>query len=220
MAETITVVRGIKLPTIRFIVGQHLSRRGVWLIFIEQILILAYFRIFHYHRPMKDKAVKEFISHSIEETEAIAAQWLKDISKKYAGKDEALVVGLSGHLGAAKTAFVKAVAKTLGVKEAVTSPTFVLMKIYEIGTNNQRSMINDRIPWKRLIHIDAYRLERPEELEALDWEDVVADRNNLIMVEWPENVGLDESGLSILLKFEIRNNGYHVAELGTSSLIL
>jgi tRNA threonylcarbamoyladenosine biosynthesis protein TsaE len=183
--------------------------------YLKIISILASLSAIHYHRLMK-----EFTSHSIAETESIAAQWLKDVSDKYADKDEALVVGLSGHLGAGKTAFVKAVAKALEIKEEVTSPTFVLMKIYEIDPNNQRSMINGQIPWRRLIHIDAYRLERPEELEALDWEDLVADKNNLIMIEWPENVGLEKSGLSILLKFEIRNNEYHVAELGTSSLIL
>lgn len=146
--------------------------------------------------------MKEFASHSIKETEAIAAQWLKDVSGEYADKDDALVVGLSGHLGAGKTAFVKTVAGALGIKEAVTSPTFVLMKIYEIGSNNQRPIINCRIPWKRLVHIDAYRLEKAEELEALGWEELVADKNNLIMVEWPENIksALPEDG--VLMKFE------------------
>jgi tRNA threonylcarbamoyladenosine biosynthesis protein TsaE len=152
--------------------------------------------------------MKEFTSHSITETESIAAQWLADISEKYADKDEALVVGLSGHLGAGKTAFVKAVAKTLGVKEAVTSPTFVIMKIY--GINIQGTMINGRIPWKRLVHIDAYRLERPEELEALSWEDLVADRNNLIMVEWPENVGLDKFPGCANIAFELTEKGYKI----------
>jgi tRNA threonylcarbamoyladenosine biosynthesis protein TsaE len=140
--------------------------------------------------------MKEFISHSITETEYIAKQWLSDISNKYADKDEALIVGLSGHLGAGKTAFVKAVAKALGVREEVTSPTFVLMKIYDIDSNSQWQMANDQIQWKRLVHIDAYRLEKPEELEALDWEDLVADKNNLIMVEWPENVGIDQTVVS------------------------
>ena len=145
----------------------------------------------------------------------MAAQWLADISNKYADKDEALIVGLSGHLGAGKTAFVKAVGKALEIKEEVTSPTFVLMKIYEIGPNdklgsnggNEPSCSSSAdFPWKRLIHIDAYRLERPEELEALDWEELVADKNNMIMIEWPENVELGKAGLDALLKFEIRDN--------------
>jgi tRNA threonylcarbamoyl adenosine modification protein YjeE len=153
--------------------------------------------------------MKEFISHSIAETESIAAEWLLDISNKYADKDESLVVGLSGHLGAGKTAFVKAVGKALGVKENITSPTFVLMKLYEPDPTGALK----NFPWKRLIHIDAYRLEKPEELQALGWEDLVADKNNLIMVEWPENVGLDKSGVDSLLKFEIREDGYSITEV-------
>ncbi len=143
--------------------------------------------------------MKSFISHSIEETERFAADWLQEISMKYANLDEALVVGLSGHLGAGKTAFTKAVAKAFGIAEDVTSPTFVIMKIYGIGITEVGPQ------WKRLVHIDAYRLEQPEELEAIGWESLVADKNNLIMVEWPENVGLNKLIPNILeLKFEAK----------------
>ncbi|MFA6432839.1 MAG: tRNA (adenosine(37)-N6)-threonylcarbamoyltransferase complex ATPase subunit type 1 TsaE [Candidatus Paceibacterota bacterium] len=144
--------------------------------------------------------MKSYESKSLEETEKIAIQWLADISNKYANRDEALVVGLSGHLGAGKTAFVKTVAKVLGVTETVTSPTFVLMKIYE--TKNQT--------FPRLVHIDAYRLERREDLEALKWEALVADKNNLIIIEWPENVGLDDFVGGADLKFEIRDNIHQI----------
>ncbi|MDB5238838.1 MAG: hypothetical protein JWO00_173 [Candidatus Parcubacteria bacterium] len=139
-------------------------------------------------------------SHSLEETAAIAAAWLVDISKRYAGTKEAVVAGLSGHLGAGKTAFVKAIAKEMGVGETVTSPTFVIMKIYE--TKNDR--------WPRLVHIDAYRLERAEELEAIRWEALVADPRNLILVEWPENVGLKEFVEGASLKFEIRGDAHAI----------
>ena len=144
--------------------------------------------------------MKTSISHSIEATEKMAADWLDSVSGTYSNDavdanagGQALVVGLSGHLGAGKTAFVKAVAKALGVDESVTSPTFVLMKIYEIEklkVKGQKSKLAS--PWKRLIHIDAYRLEQAEELQALNWEGLVADSNNLIMVKRPENVGLEE----------------------------
>ena len=117
--------------------------------------------------------MKDFESKSLEETAAAAREWLASASSIYSASDEAVVAGLSGHLGAGKTAFTKAVAKELGVTETVTSPTFVLMKIYE--TTNPR--------WPKLIHIDAYRLERPEELAALQWESIADDKNNLILVE-------------------------------------
>lgn len=138
-------------------------------------------------------AMKSHVSHSLEETAEIASNWLQDITEKYSGADEALVVGLSGHLGAGKTAFVKAVASKLGVKEEITSPTFVIMKIYEIKNPN----------WQRLIHIDAYRLEKREELEVLQWEKLIADKHNLIIIEWPEKVGISDLAPLANLDFEI-----------------
>ncbi len=124
--------------------------------------------------------MQKLISHSLEETAKITEGWLKKVSTKYTKRDKALVVGLSGHLGAGKTAFVKAVAKVLGIEESVTSPTFVIMKVYD----------GRSIEWKKLLHIDLYRLEKKEEMTALKLEEVIADKNNLIMIEWPENVGL------------------------------
>ena len=129
--------------------------------------------------------MKTYTLSSLEDTQVRAKEWLIDISSTYAHVDEALVVGLSGHLGAGKTAFSKIIASLLGVTDTVTSPTFVLMKLYDIDPT-----LN--YPWKRLVHIDAYRLERREELEALNFEQLVADVNNLILIEWPENVGLKE----------------------------
>ena len=141
-------------------------------------------------------------SHSLEETKDIAANWLGTISKKYTGRDEALLVGLSGHLGAGKTAFVKAVAQHLGVTEDVTSPTFVIMKMYPVTHPY----------WHRLVHIDAYRLERREELEALRWEQLIADPHNLILCEWPENVGLKDFEPSAHLSLEIKE-GVHLISI-------
>jgi tRNA threonylcarbamoyl adenosine modification protein YjeE len=109
----------------------------------------------------------------------------------------AKLVGLSGHLGSGKTAFTKLVAKNLGVNETVTSPTFVIMKIYPINAGE----VNYR--FHRLIHIDAYRLEKPEELEALNFEQIMSDSKNLVLIEWPENVGLKEFDYGCHLKFAI-----------------
>ncbi len=56
------------------------------------------------------------------------------------------------------------------------SPTFVIMKFYNINWKG----------YKKLIHIDAYRLEKEEELLHLGWEKLIEDRENFILVEWPE----------------------------------
>ncbi len=90
----------------------------------------------------------------------------------------ATVLTLSGDLGAGKTTFVQGVASVLGVEEPVTSPTFVIMKIYDL--------INQ--PFKRLVHMDAYRLKGKEHLRVLGWEALCADPENLICIEWPEKI--------------------------------
>ena len=139
--------------------------------------------------------MKRIVSKSLDDTARIARDWLGSLEKK---DSEALVVGLSGNLGSGKTAFTKAVAAALGIDEMVTSPTYVIEKIYTI-----KPCIGRTCAWGRLIHIDAYRLESARELEALDFEELTDDPNNLILIEWPENVKeiLPEGALTIKCEF-------------------
>lgn len=93
--------------------------------------------------------------------------------------DHATVIGLSGELGAGKTAFVKALARELGVREEVTSPTFVVMKTYDVPNHPRYSM---------LTHIDAYRIESDDEMRVLGFKDIVEDASRLVAIEWPEKI--------------------------------
>ena len=167
--------------------------------------------------------MKRILSKSLDDTLLIAREWLASLEKKEAkNKNSALVVGLSGNLGSGKTAFVKAVALALGIRESVTSPTFVIEKIYVIGSNGVNDPISSSgsnppfepqgihsgatssgFPWSRLVHIDAYRLESARELEVLNFEELIEDSNNLILIEWPENVKeiLPEGVLTIKCEF-------------------
>ena len=104
----------------------------------------------------------------------VAAELLAGVPKG----ERATVVALSGDLGAGKTTLTQSIARALGVAESVISPTFVIMKIYE--TKNGAH--------KRLVHIDAYRLNSTDELLRLGWKELAEDPDNLILVEWPERV--------------------------------
>ncbi len=108
----------------------------------------------------------------------------------------ATLVTLSGELGAGKTTFTQAVARALGVTESVTSPTFVLEKIYPLTSGAPG--------FARLIHIDAYRLKDGSELVPLDFAAILQDPENLILLEWPEMVAdaLPVPEASISLKVE------------------
>ncbi len=92
--------------------------------------------------------------------------------------DHAAVLALSGELGAGKTSLTQAIAKELGIEDSVTSPTFVIEKIYTVTHPR----------FKRLVHIDAYRLRSKEELGPLGWNEIIANPENLVIVEWPGNV--------------------------------
>jgi tRNA threonylcarbamoyladenosine biosynthesis protein TsaE len=58
------------------------------------------------------------------------------------------------------------------------------MKSYEVA--DPRVLMQG---FRKLIHIDAYRLEKPEEIVRLGWEALVADPGNIVLVEWPEHIG-------------------------------
>ena len=112
---------------------------------------------------------------TLAELEAEAEQFIRTLAPSQRG---ATLVTLSGELGAGKTAFVKAVAKACGVEETVTSPTFVLEKIYALSGQ----------PFKRLVHLDAYRLENGADLAPLGFDELMRDSGNLVVLEWPERV--------------------------------
>ena len=132
----------------------------------------------------------KFISNSLEETQKIANDFVNSLPQ---GESlGATVVGLYGELGAGKTTLTQMIAKTLGISDIVTSPTFVIEKIYPIRTdrsdNVQHSVLNKMNKFHHLVHIDAYRIDKSEELIHLGWKEIISDQNNLILIEWPERV--------------------------------
>ena len=109
----------------------------------------------------------EYISNSAQETEALGER----LAARLRPGD---VIAYTGDLGAGKTAFTRGLARGLGVADRVTSPTFTIVTEYEGG----------RLP---LFHFDLYRMDSPEELFDIGWEDYLA-RGGVCAVEWSENV--------------------------------
>ena len=100
-------------------------------------------------------------------------------------KPEAVLVGLHGDLGSGKTSFTQGVAGALGITGMVQSPTYVIMKSYDIPEGFNPSI---KLGARKLIHIDAYRLESGDELARLGFTDLLSDSQNLILLEWVEKV--------------------------------
>lgn len=115
------------------------------------------------------------LSKSLEETRKIAENFLNKIEPK---ENEATIFGLHGDLGSGKTTFTQLVGEMLGVEEKIQSPTFIIMKSYKTRNNE----------FGKLIHIDAYRLNKGEDIEKLGWKEIVSNPKNLILVEWPEKI--------------------------------
>lgn len=101
---------------------------------------------------------------------------------------KALVVGLSGELGAGKTAFTQAIGKLLGIKRHINSPTFVIMKKYPIAEQVHYWTDPIKNKYKFLFHLDAYRLKNGKELLHLGWQEIIENNGHLVFIEWPENI--------------------------------
>ncbi len=145
-------------------------------------------------------------AHNLQELKAIAQGVLKEISAR-PPVEHATVLGLSGDLGAGKTAFTKKLAELLGVTETITSPTFILEKIYPLGANEYTG---DR--YDILVHIDAYRLDEAEDAHALGWKDLLKNPRALVLVEWPENIGIAMPSHTHAIAFSHAGEGIRALE--------
>lgn len=109
------------------------------------------------------------------------------------------VITLEGDLGAGKTCFVRGLARGLGADpHAVSSPTFVLEHRYpcESGT---------------LVHVDAYRIRSAADLESIGWEELLADGEAIVAVEWPSRIR--PALPDVRIDVRIRNVGLDAREI-------
>lgn len=105
----------------------------------------------------------------------------KEIAKNPPHKKRAVVIGLEGELGAGKTVFVKGFAKGLGIKDKITSPTFILMKVYNFKAKHRSEP-------RFLFHFDCYRLKDHRDMVLLGAKEFLTDARNIILVEWSDRV--------------------------------
>lgn len=123
--------------------------------------------------------MKEIIVKDLGGLEKFAGELLREILSRKPSSDKATVIALTGDLGAGKTTFVQLIAKKLGITEIITSPTFSIMKLYDVTGN---------VVFTKLVHMDAYRIEDISELRPLRFDEIINDAHNLICIEWPEKI--------------------------------
>ena len=115
--------------------------------------------------------------------EILAKEILKEKKQK-----KAFILGLKGDLGGGKTTFLQGFARGLGIKEKITSPTFIIMKKFS-----------------NFYHFDCYRIQKPEELLNLGFKEIISDPQNIVAIEWAERVRKILPKEVLILTFEFIN---------------
>jgi tRNA threonylcarbamoyladenosine biosynthesis protein TsaE len=113
------------------------------------------------------------------------------LAKKLTSKDH--VIGLTGDLGAGKTTFAKAFAKSLGIKHHIKSPTFVISCQYPFGE------------MRHLYHFDFYRLNDSKQLKPTGFPEILSGNNRLVLIEWADKFPSLAKQCDIIINFKIAN---------------
>lgn len=134
----------------------------------------------------------QFISNSSEQTKKIA----QDIIKKFKKQS---VFALYGNLGSGKTCFTQGLTKALKIKEKISSPTFVILKIYQGRFQNTKL---------KIYHFDCYRIKKAKEILDLGFKDILKEKNRIIIIEWADRIKkiLPKKRIDIWFKFGIKEN--------------
>ena len=139
---------------------------------------------------------RKITSLNVEETQRIAAALAKVVVP-------GTVIALEGDLGAGKTHFTQGLARGLGVGEAVTSPTFNVMSVYDQG----------RLP---LYHFDLYRLEDAHELEDIAFYDYV-EADGVSCIEWAAKFPEEIPAQALWISITTREDNVRSIEVRTAS---
>ncbi len=122
--------------------------------------------------------IKSYLTESPAKTKELGKTLAKNILKKKKGK-KAAVFGLEGDLGGGKTTFLQGFALGLSIKDKILSPTFVIMKKYEIPKSKE---------YKNFYHFDCYRAKDEKEISVLGVEKIISNPGNIVAIEWAEKI--------------------------------
>lgn len=130
---------------------------------------------------------KIYITKSFEETQKLGYDFAKTLKR-------GAMVCLYGDLGSGKTTFVQGLAKGLGIKKRIISPTFVIVRSHKLEVGS-------------FYHIDLYRIESERNLEELGIEEIINNKNNIVAIEWAEKLKnyLSQKRIDIKFSYEKEN---------------
>ena len=146
------------------------------------------------------------VTKSTEETQKIAFELAKDILNKPHEEGSALVLALDGVLGAGKTTFTQGFADGLSITEVVTSPTFLILKEYNIVQSLKSKVKSNDKTFTKFYHIDCYRLKDENDIEDIGLHEVLKNPENIVLIEWAGNIKKSLPKEYIKIKF------YYISE--------
>ena len=133
----------------------------------------------------------EITSKSPEQTQKLAEQILEGLP------ENVNVIALQGDLGSGKTTFVQGLAKTLGVKKKILSPTFILMRTYNLSESKK---------FTKLFHLDLYRIDNSRGIEGLGLPEIINGTTNLVVIELAEKMNHNLFKNYLLMKFKYEDD--------------
>jgi len=138
----------------------------------------------------------EILSKNYLQTEKVGEILAEELLKEKISRNS-VVIGLIGNLGGGKTILTKGLAKGLGVKSRITSPTFVLFKKMEIADANGYIL-----KLRNFYHFDVYRIKSAKEILTLGFKKIISSAENIVIIEWANKIqGLMPKN-TIWIKFE------------------
>ncbi len=173
------------------------------------------------------------------ETKNLGERMAKEILKS--SLPRAVVIGLIGDLGGGKTTFLQGFAKGIGIKEKILSPTFVIMRKFQIplfdftqGRNlkSQTNKIQAKIgrvasgldpkfqitKFKTFYHFDCYRIEKEKEMRDLGFKEMIFNPENIICIEWANRIKKILPANTLFLTFEFIDEKTRKIVLGSCKI--
>lgn len=143
----------------------------------------------------------EHITNSSKETVELGRNFIK---RFYLNQGETLAEGVTfakvfalyGELGSGKTTFVQGLARGLGIKQRIISPTFIIIREYKVSPPRSpfghlgggEATTSTPVRCSAFYHVDLYRVENERGIEGLGLEEILGDPENIVAVEWAEKV--------------------------------
>ena len=137
---------------------------------------------------MSTKIITQTAKETQKTAEILAEEILKMPSRK-----KAVVLALIGNLGGGKTTFLQGFAKGLGIKEKINSPTFVIMKRFNLACRQAGNFY----------HFDCYRTQKAKDILDLGFQEIISNPKNIVAIEWADRIKSLLPKDRIMIHFEL-----------------